>query len=219
MVGRYRCRCCRLSYGVDYMTEKYNTLAGALARAQAAMSNVTKDQSNPHFRSRFASLAAVRDVVIPALAAEGLAIVQMPGNDEQGRVTVRTMLLHESGATLDCGTVATTATVRGGNEAQALGSSVSYLRRYSLAAICGVAQEDDDGQASGPAKPRQASRQPSKPAQHLAIQAARDKLRAVFGDDVEDAERMVRETVDMPLREALQDVEACKVILNALAKE
>ena len=203
------------------MTEKYNTLAGALARAQAAMSNVTKDSANPHFRSRFASLAAVRDVVIPALSAEGLAIIQMPGNDEHGRVTVRTMLLHESGATLDCGTVATTATVRGGNEAQALGSSVSYLRRYSLAAICGVAQEDDDGNASGPrgGATRSQKRQPPKQTEHLAIQAAKDKLRAVFADDIEDAERMVRDTVDMPLRDALQDVEACKTILNALAKE
>ena len=199
------------------MTQEH-TLAAALARAQAAMSNVTKDQSNPHFRSRFASLAAVRDVVIPALAAEGISVVQMPGNDEHGRVCVRTVLLYNSGQ-LDCGTLATTATVRGGNEAQAVGSALTYLRRYALAAIAGVAQEDDDGQASGPAKPRQGSRPPSKPAQHLAIQAARDKLRAVFGDDVEDAERMVRETVDMPLREALQDVEACKVILNALAKE
>lgn len=195
-------------------------LYAALAKAQSAMDNVVKDSTNPHFRSRFASLAALRDVVIPALAAEGIAVVQMPGNDDKGRVTIRTVLLHESGV-LDCGTVATTATVRGGNEAQALGSSVSYLRRYSLAAICGVAQEDDDGNASGPrgGATRPQKRQPPRQTEHLAIQAAKDKLRAVFGDDVEDAERMVRETVDMSLRDALQDVEACKTILNALAKE
>ena len=70
--------------------------------------NATKDQNNPHFRSRFASLAAVRDVVIPALAAEGISVVQMPGNDEHGRVCVRTVLLYNSGQ-LDCGTLATTA--------------------------------------------------------------------------------------------------------------
>ena len=125
-----------------------HTLASAVARAQGAMSNVLKDSANPHFKSRFASLAAVRDVVIPALSAEGVAVIQMPGNDEQGRVTIRTLLIHESGE-LDCGTIATTALVRGGNEAQATGSALTYLRRYALAAIAGVAQEDDDGNASG----------------------------------------------------------------------
>jgi hypothetical protein len=197
-------------------TSNKDTLAAALARAQAAMGNVTKDSANPHFRSRFASLAAVRDVVVPALAAQGIAVVQMPGNDEQGRVTVRTLLLHSAGE-LDCGTVATSATVRGGNEAQAVGSALSYLRRYALASIAGVAQEDDDGNASGPA--RQPRRAPAAPApMHLALQAARDKLRAVFGDDVDDARKMVRESTGLDIREALADVDACKTILAALAK-
>ena len=191
-----------------------DTLAAALARAQAMMGNVTKDSENPHFRSRFASLAAVRDVVVPALAAQGIAVVQMPGNDEQGRVCVRTVLLHSSGQ-LDCGTIATTATVRGGNEAQAVGSALSYLRRYALASIAGVAQEDDDGNASGPA--RQPRRAPAP--MHLALQAARDKLRAVFGSDVDDARKMVRDATGLDIREALDDVDACKTILAALAKD
>jgi hypothetical protein len=85
----------------------------------------------------------------------------MPGNDEQGRVTIRTILLCGS-ERLDCGTIATTALVRGGNEAQATGSALTYLRRYALSAIAGVAQEDDDGNSAGPSG--QQSRQQPRPA-------------------------------------------------------
>lgn len=129
----------------------------ALAKAQGAMSNAVKDTANPAFKSKFASLAAVRDIAITALSEQGIACIQMPGRDDKGRVTIQTMLLHESGH-LDCGTLTTEVTVRGGNDAQAVGSALTYLRRYALAAIAGVAQEDDDGNASGPMGGRQGSR-------------------------------------------------------------
>ena len=200
-------------------------LFAALAKAQAAMDNVLKDSANPHFKSRFASLAAVRDVVIPALAEQGIAVVQMPGNDSEGRVTIQTVLLHESG-TLDCGTVATTATVRGGNEAQALGSAVSYLRRYSLAAICGVAQEDDDGTASGPSGRSQgrsqgrqrppAGRVPEYSAQHVT-----NALVHVFGDLSEEANRaeaegMVRETTGLSIEDMMGSKTGREAVIFAL---
>ena len=196
-------------------------LFAALAKAQAAMDNVVKDSANPHFKSRFASLAAVRDVVIPALAEQGIAVVQMPGNDSEGRVTIQTVLLHESG-TLDCGTVATTATVRGGNEAQALGSAVSYLRRYSLAAICGVAQEDDDGNASGPSGRSQARQRPNTGrVPEYSPQHVRNALVHMFGDLSEEANRteaegMVRETTGFAMEEMMGSKTAREAVISAL---
>jgi len=200
------------------MDNNPGALYTALAKAQAEMSNVIKDSANPHFRSKFASLAAVRDVVIPALSAQGISIVQMPGNTEDGRVSIRTMLLHESG-TLDCGTVATTVTVRGGNEAQALGSALTYLRRYALSAIAGVAQEDDDGNASGPSgrsQQRQRPRVPEYSAQHV-----KNALTHMFGDLSEEehraeAEGMVRETTGFSIEDMLQSRTAREAVISAL---
>lgn len=200
-------------------------LFAALAKAQAAMDNVVKDSANPHFKSRFASLAAVRDVVIPALAEQGIAVVQMPGNDSEGRVTIQTVLLHESG-TLDCGTVATTATVRGGNEAQALGSAVSYLRRYSLAAICGVAQEDDDGNASGPSGRSQGrsqgrQRHPTGRVPEYSVQHVTNALVHMFGDLSEEANRaeaegMVRETTGLSIEDMMGSKTGREAVIFAL---
>lgn len=200
-------------------------LFAALAKAQAAMDNVVKDSANPHFKSRFASLAAVRDVVIPALAEQGIAVVQMPGNDSEGRVTIQTVLLHESGS-LDCGTVATTATVRGGNEAQALGSAVSYLRRYSLAAICGVAQEDDDGNASGPSGRSQGRSQgrprpPTGRVPEYSVQHVTNALIHVFGDLSEEANRaeaesMVQETTGLGIEDMMGSKTGREAVIFAL---
>jgi hypothetical protein len=200
------------------MDSNPGALYTALAKAQAEMSNVIKDSANPHFRSKFASLAAVRDVVIPALSAQGISIVQMPGNTEDGRVSIRTMLLHESG-TLDCGTVATTVTVRGGNEAQALGSALTYLRRYALSAIAGVAQEDDDGNASGPSgrsQQRQRPRVPEYSAQHV-----KNALTHMFGDLSEEANRaeaegMVRETTGFSIEDMMGSKTAREAVISAL---
>lgn len=206
-------------------------LFAALAKAQASMDNVLKDSANPHFKSKFASLAAVRDVVVKACSEQGIAVVQMPGNDEQGRVTIRTMLLHESG-TFDCGTVATTATVRGGNEAQAVGSALTYLRRYALAAIAGVAQEDDDGNASGPrgGQPRrQHQRGPS--ARELLSGGGRNSYSAAdvgamlaevydrSPDGVAAAEAFVQKAVGLEIARMMDMQDARNAVAVALREE
>lgn len=128
----------------------------ALAKSQFELQNVTKDRTNPHFNSTYATLAAVLDVCRPVLAANGIAIIQTPANEEGGRVSVTTRLLHASGEWLEC----MVATVPMKQDAQGIGSVLTYLRRYSLAAMCGVAQEDDDGNA-GSAAP--GSKTESKP--------------------------------------------------------
>jgi len=119
-------------------------LAKALVTAQAAMSHAAKDSKNPHFKSAYSSLASVIDAVRPALSANGLAFVQMLHTAESG-VAVETVLIHESGEQLSCGTLFIPATKQ---DAQGFGSAITYGKRYGLQAALGIASEDDDGTAA-----------------------------------------------------------------------
>lgn len=114
-------------------------LAKALAAAQAEMQNPRFDRTNPNFRSKYASLAAVRDAVVPVLARHGIAVVQNLSAAEEG-VTCETILIHEEGATLRS---SITLPAQQFN-AQGLGSAATYARRYALMAMAGVVGDDDD---------------------------------------------------------------------------
>lgn len=118
-------------------------LFSALAKAQAEVENASKNAANPHFRSRYADLAEVLNTVRPVLSKHGIAVLQSTEFDG-ATVSVSTALCHSSG-----GVVTSTAScVPAKTDAQGIGSATTYLRRYSLAAMCGVAQEDDDGQSA-----------------------------------------------------------------------
>ena len=134
-------------------------LAKALVTAQAAMSHAAKDAKNPHFKSAYSSLASVIDAVRPHLAANGLAFVQKLHNSDNS-VGVETVLIHESGEELSCGILYIPVTK---NDAQGLGSCVSYGKRYSLQAALGVASEDDDGNAATKAPPKPIEKPIEKP--------------------------------------------------------
>lgn len=137
-------------------TPSVGKLADALAKAQGAMDAAKKDAANPHFGSKYANLAAVWEAIRVPLAANGLAVVQLSTSDAAG-VTVTTQLLHSSGEwirdRLFLPVVQKTP--------QGYGSALTYARRYSLAAMVGVAaEEDDDGNA---ASGKQVPKAPMKP--------------------------------------------------------
>jgi hypothetical protein len=136
-----------------------NELAKSLVKAQAAMSHAAKDSKNPHFKSAYSSLASVIDAVRPHLAANGLAFVQKLHNSDNS-VGVETVLIHESGEEMSCGILYIPVTK---NDAQGLGSCVSYGKRYSLQAALGVASEDDDGNAATKAPPKPIEKPIEKP--------------------------------------------------------
>jgi ERF superfamily len=125
-------------------SETLNELAGALATAQGQIKNAAKDALNPFFKSSYADLASVREAINDVFSRNGLAVTQLLGNDAHG-VTVETVLLHKSGQWLS-GVVSVKAAK---DDAQSLGSAVTYARRYSLSAIAGIASEtDDDGESA-----------------------------------------------------------------------
>jgi len=122
-----------------------NELATALAAAQGEIEPAPKDADNPYFKSKYASLPAVREAMRAAFAKHGLSVVQMPEVVE-GQLRLRTLLLHCSGQSLDCGVLAADVDLA---NPQKIGSAISYFRRYALAAVSmTVSDSDDDGNAA-----------------------------------------------------------------------
>lgn len=113
----------------------------AFIAAQRQFGPALKSSTNPHFRSRYADLSACVEAVIDALNTNGLGLVQVTHPCESG-VSVETVLVHESGQTMTSGVLHVPASKQ---DAQGYGSALTYARRYSLMAICGIAPEDDDG--------------------------------------------------------------------------
>jgi hypothetical protein len=125
-------------------SENIEHLAVALAKAHAELKNPGFDTTNPFFKNKYASLAAVRDAVAPVLAKQGLSVVQLLGQKESG-ITCETALLHSSGQWI----AETLYMPSAKQDAQGFGSAITYARRYALMAICGVVgDEDDDGAGS-----------------------------------------------------------------------
>jgi hypothetical protein len=125
-----------------------NKIAPAFVAAKKAFGPALKDKANPAFRSKYADLGACIDAVEDALLANGIAFFQETSEDASG-VTVETVFLHESGEFLRCGKLHVPASKQ---DPQGYGSALTYCRRYSLMAACGIAPEDDDGQAAVKAK-------------------------------------------------------------------
>lgn len=114
-------------------------LAKALSAAQGEMKNPPKDSVNPHFKSKYADLATVRDTVIPALSKNGLAVIQLP-TEIGGEPALTTILTHSGGEFVE-----STMLLRPSKkDPQGVGSSLTYARRYSLQSMVGVAADDDD---------------------------------------------------------------------------
>ena len=161
-------------------SESIANLGAALVAAQAEVEHAHKNAQNTHLKNRYADLNAVRDAIVPVFAKHGLAVVQMPGYDD-GLVTVETQLIHSSGEWLR-GMAAAPAQKQ---DPQGVGSALTYLRRYSLAALACIGQEDDDGQAASQPKGRahDPSQGPYTPKQQsgpaMASEAQRTRLFAI----------------------------------------
>lgn len=129
-------------------------IATALVKAQKAFAPALKTSTNPHFKSKYADLSACVEAVIDALNANGIALIQKCYECDHG-VIVETVFIHESGETFEAGKLHVPASKQ---DPQGYGSALTYSRRYSLMAACGIAPEDDDGNAASkaPTQPTQA---------------------------------------------------------------
>jgi hypothetical protein len=119
-------------------------IATALVKAQKEFAPALKTATNPHFKSKYVGLDGCVEAVIDALNNNGIALIQKNHDCDDG-VKVETIFLHESGEEYSGGILHVPAAK---HDPQGYGSALTYARRYSLMATCGIAPEDDDGNAA-----------------------------------------------------------------------
>jgi hypothetical protein len=137
---------------------EHKNLYAALAAAQGEFEPLVKDATNPHFKSKYATLAAVMSVALPVLSRHGLCMLQRTVTAHDGKLYVETILGHESGETFE----SLTPVFLGQANMPQLGSGITYARRYGATAILGLAPEDDDdGVAAMHAAPSKAQPVPT----------------------------------------------------------
>ena len=119
------------------------SLAKALVAFVSEATDIKADDYNPHYKSKFASLEAHLLSLKPLAKKHGLAIIQMPIGDIDA-VGIRNLIVHEDGGMLSCNALVPADKGMSGQQA---GSLYSYVRRYSLASIAGIATDDDDAES------------------------------------------------------------------------
>jgi hypothetical protein len=124
-------------------------IASALLCAKKTFGPALKEKTNPAFKSKYADLGSCLDAVDKPCLDAGIILYQETFEDPSG-VTVETVFLHESGEALRCGKFHVPASKQ---DPQGYGSALTYARRYSLMTACGIAPEDDDGNAAKPPAP------------------------------------------------------------------
>lgn len=149
-------------------------LAKAYVAFWGQVSVVVKDAVNPHFKNNYATLDATLAAIRPALAANRLALLSVPGVVRDGNMVISTKLIHESGQSW---TFTTEMPLGPKATAQAAGSCITYARRYVALAIAGIAPVDDDGEAashqvSAPAPPDEGPADGTNVARLVALIAA-----------------------------------------------
>lgn len=155
-------------------SENINELATALAKAQGAMSHAVKDSLNPGYKSRYADLASVWEACRKPLADNGLSITQLPEPAETG-LRLNTILMHTSGQFISSKIQMPLMKT----DPQGYGSALTYARRYALAAIVGVYQDDDDAQ-SATEQHNKATVQAVQQAQPKPEYASEAQVKAIF---------------------------------------
>ena len=141
-------------------SESIKELLTALAKAQGKISAAKKDSTNPHFKSKYSDLASCWDAIREPLSSNGLSLSQWVSTSEKG-INLVTMLGHSSGEWI---TSEANFPVKDPGNPQAVGSSISYARRYCLSAAISLVSDDDDGNAGAQDKvspERQITRSPS----------------------------------------------------------
>lgn len=175
-------------------SESLAALGAALSKAQGEMPVAVFDKQN-HNKGGYATLGALITASRATLAKYGLSVVQLPTNGPDGGIGVVTMLLHESGEWISEPMCLPVDSKMPQNGAQAAGATITYFRRYGLAAVLGLyADEDNDGEnhsqprnaaQSGAQCPPQREQQPLPP--QIASTAQQNKIaalaRAKWGDD------------------------------------
>lgn len=122
-------------------SETITELSKAFAKMQMELEQPLKNANNPFFKSKYVPLENVVDSITRAANKHGLSFTQYPSSDESGNVTVGTMVMHESGEWIEYDPICMKPVK---NDPQAIGSAITYAKRYALSAIFGITSDNDD---------------------------------------------------------------------------
>lgn len=174
------------------MSPTVGAIGAAMAKAQLEMKPAVKDSENPHFKSRFASLASCLEAIRP-MHVHGIGVFQPTSNHGVDGVCVSTLLIHSSGEWIR-GDFYMPAAKR---DPQGFGSALSYARRYCLQSTVGLATDDDDGEAAQKSSQRNGSSggQHRYPARGAAQSPSAPRAEAA--NDVDWLEWAMRHTIQM----------------------
>lgn len=184
-------------------------LAGSLAKAQGSITGALKDSANPFFKSKYADLAACWDACRKPLSEHGLAVIQT--TEIRGEfVTIVTLLAHESGEWIRSRLPMKPKDF----SPQAVGSTMTYARRYALAAMVGLAQVDDDAEAGQSRGNEPARPDPKKIKEYAkrfqdALDVGLDQAVIDIHFEIVEDEAFYRETwaqIPAPARRALKEI-------------
>ena len=194
-------------------------ISSALLKAKKEFGPALKEKTNPAFRSKYADLGACLEAVDQPCLDAGIVLYQETFEDATG-VTVETVFLHESGESLRCGRLHVPASKQ---DPQGYGSALTYARRYSLITACGIAPEDDDGNAAsrknnkadevGPAAEQRAQWISDRKADIAAAKSV-GELKKVMDAALE----MTRQNKDQDAEDQLLEASAAKVAKAKTAK-
>ena len=204
-------------------SEKIDQICKALLDFHKEVNRIEKDGENPHFGNSYATIDQIIDEVRPLLAKHGLFIVQMATNDDPSEVKLITRIYHSSGQWMESPPL-TLKPQR--QDPQAIGSAVTYARRYSLTSFLALntGEEDDDGNAASglESKPKQAKQQPkqqakaqTKSVQGLATEKQRKAIYAIClkkGLEKEQVKKLVSRLIEREDTSTLTSKEAADII-------
>lgn len=152
-------------------------LSKAFAKMQTELEQPLKNANNPFFKSKYVPLENVVDSITRAASKHGLSFTQFPSSDENGNVTVGTMVMHESGEWIEYDPICLKPVK---NDPQAVGSAITYAKRYALSAIFGITSDNDDDGNEATHFPKTSSKKTVTKIPKEVVKAYKDGVQSVI---------------------------------------
>lgn len=160
-------------------SESIAKIAEALSKAQGVMKGAIKDSQNPFFKQAYADLASVWDACREPLSSNGLSVTQTTRITDNGEPVIITTLMHSSGEWIQGELLVKPVKV----DPQSVGSAITYARRYALAAMVGVAPEDDDGEKAQGRHEKEETKKPKTEGTNFKYLQTMREMKKSIGDE------------------------------------
>ena len=156
-------------------SETLTEFSKAFAKTQQEMKQPLKDANNPFFKSKYVPLENVVEAITESASKNGLSFTQFPSSDEDGNVTVGTLVMHSSGEWIEYDPIKMKPVK---NDPQSIGSAITYAKRYALSAIFGItSDQDDDGNEATQTKKQAPAKKKDEPV--ISIEKANYYLKEI----------------------------------------